>query len=85
MHGGAVIAAAVTWPALPQQSADVVIGAQPWPQKPGPREVRLHVVYPGDKLVNVNDKTGVMLTLHNWGGKDVSVANYYSSRDRQLV
>jgi len=38
--------------------------------KPGPRQVRVSVHYPGGNLENVDAQTGVMLTLHNWGGKD---------------
>ena len=59
-----------TWPALPTVNAAVEIPAQSWPQKPGPRRARILIHYPGGKLSKVTDKTGLMLTLHNWGGTD---------------
>lgn len=58
------------WPALPEQNAAVEIPAQEWPLRPGPRRVRVLVHYPGGKLANVGERTGLMLTLHNWGGTD---------------
>jgi predicted peptidase len=58
------------WPALPTVNAAVEMPAQSWPQKPGPRRVRILIHYPGRKLENVNEKTGLMLSLHNWGGSD---------------
>ncbi|MFM9966337.1 MAG: alpha/beta hydrolase family protein [Planctomycetaceae bacterium] len=58
------------WPALPEQNALVEIPAQEWPLRPGPRRVRVLVHYPGGKLANVGERTGFMLTLHNWGGTD---------------
>ena len=62
--------AAEVWPTLPVQSSAVEIPAQSWPHNPGPRRVRIRVVYPGNTLRHVNARTGVMLTLHNWGGED---------------
>ena len=58
------------WPALPDQNAAVEIPAQEWPLRPGPRKVRVLVHFPGGKLANVGERTGLMLTLHNWGGTD---------------
>ena len=58
------------WPALPEQNAAVEIPAQEWPLRPGPRRVRVLVHFPGGKLANVGERTGLMLTLHNWGGTD---------------
>ncbi len=58
------------WPALPEQNAVVEIPAQEWPLRPGPRRVRVLVHFPGGKLANVGEHTGLMLTLHNWGGTD---------------
>ncbi len=72
----AVCALAVTsvraddWPPLPESNAAVEIPAQEWPRKPGPRTVRVLVHYPGGHLDRVNAQTGLMLTLHNWGGTD---------------
>ncbi len=58
------------WPALPEQNAVVEIPAQEWPLRPGSRRVRVLVHFPGGKLANVGNQTGLMLTLHNWGGTD---------------
>ncbi len=58
------------WPALPEQNSAVEIPAQEWPLRPGPRRVRVLVHFPGGKLANVGERTGLMLTLHNWGGTD---------------
>lgn len=60
--------AAAEWPVLPEVNASVVIPAQEWPQKPGPRTVKIELHYPGGKLENINADTGIMLSLHNWGG-----------------
>ena len=60
--------AAEQWPELPQQNATVAIPAQKWPHKPGPRSVDVSVYYPGGSLSGVTKQTGLMLTLHNWGG-----------------
>jgi len=65
---GTPLFAEETWPVLPMANAAVEIPAQSWPQKPGPRRVRILIHYPGGKLLNVTKKTGLMLTLHNWGG-----------------
>jgi pimeloyl-ACP methyl ester carboxylesterase len=56
------------WPELPDKDAAVMIPAQEWPLKPGPRTVEIFIHYPGGKLANVNAETGLMLSLHNWGG-----------------
>lgn len=55
---------------LPPQNDSALLPAQAWPQRPGPRRVRTSIYYPGGRLENVNAQTGVMLTLHNWGGED---------------
>lgn len=60
--------AAAEWPELPAANGNVVIPAQEWPQKPGPRAVEISIHYPGGKLENVGADTGLMLNLHNWGG-----------------
>ena len=57
-----------TWPALPAANATVQIPAQEWPLKPGPRQVAVTVHYPGGRLDQVTVQTGLMLSLHNWGG-----------------
>lgn len=58
------------WPPLPEQNGAVEIPVQEWPLRPGPRRVRVLVHFPGGKLANVGERTGLMLTLHNWGGTD---------------
>jgi lysophospholipase L1-like esterase/acetyl esterase/lipase len=55
---------------LPLKNDSVLIPVQPWPHRPGPRSVRVSVSYPGGLLQNVDEQTGIMLTLHNWGGED---------------
>jgi acyl-CoA thioesterase-1 len=58
------------WPDLPAANGAVLIPAQEWLQRPGPRQVTVIVHYPGGKLENVKADTGIMLSLHNWGGED---------------
>ncbi len=60
--------AADVWPTLPAANGTVKIPAQEWPLRPGPRQVLVTVHFPGGKLANVTEKTGLMLSLHNWGG-----------------
>lgn len=60
--------AAETWPPLPETNATVQIPAQEWPLKQGPRTAGVLVHFPGGKRANVNKQTGLMLSLHNWGG-----------------
>ena len=66
----AAVLAAQDWPKLPKQDSAVEIPAQEWPQRPGPRTVRVLVHYPNGSLEKITPQTGVMLTLHNWGGTD---------------
>ena len=66
----AAVSAAETWPELPGRNGSVAIPAQEWPRHPGSRTVRIKISYPGGKLTGVTRQTGVMLTLHNWGGED---------------
>jgi lysophospholipase L1-like esterase/acetyl esterase/lipase len=61
---------ASAWPQLPATDGAVLIPAQDWPQRPGPRQVKVLVHYPGGKRENVQTQTGIMLSLHNWGGED---------------
>jgi len=53
---------------LPPVNATVEIPAQEWPLRPGARTVRVLVHYPQGRLENVTAETGLMLSLHNWGG-----------------
>ncbi len=56
-------------PRLPETNGAVMIDAQEWPHKPGPRKVQVWVHYPErNRLSSVNSQTGIMLSLHNWGG-----------------
>jgi len=72
----AVDAAETVWPALPAVDGAVELPAQEWPARPGERRVRVLVHYPQGTLDSVGPRTGVMLTLHNWGGTDcVGTAN----------
>ena len=65
-----VVVTAQDWPKLPEKDGAVEIPALEWPQRPGPRTVRVLVHFPGGLLEQVTPRTGVMLTLHNWGGTD---------------
>ena len=58
------------WLQLPDRDGAVEIPAQEWPHRPGPRMVRVLIHYPAGTLASVTPQTGVMLTLHNWGGTD---------------
>jgi len=83
---GVFAAADDTWPELPEQNAPVEIPAQQWPANPGPRTVRTLVHFPDGKLSSVNARTGVMLSLHNWGGTDCAgTANPQVLADRLNV
>lgn len=71
---------------LPQTNDRVFVPAQSWPQRPGPRLVRASIYYPGGKLDNVDHQSGIMLTLHNWGGEDCAgTANPQALADRLNV
>ena len=64
--GTVVFSAPVT--SLPEVSGSVSIPAQEWPFHPGLRSVVVHIRYPGGTLAGVSPSTGLMLSLHNWGG-----------------
>ncbi len=56
-------------PKLPETNGSVMLDAQEWPLKPGPRKVQVWLHYPErSRLSSVNAQTGIMLSLHNWGG-----------------
>lgn len=57
-----------TWPELPERDGFVDIPAQEWPYRPGPRQVRIYLHYPAGELKQVGPGTGIILSLHNWGG-----------------
>lgn len=56
------------WPTLPAENGSAVLPAQDWKFQDGPRSITAYVYYPGKALANVNEKTGLFLSLHNWGG-----------------
>jgi len=56
------------WPALPGENASAELPAQAWEFQEGPRTITAYVYYPGGALANVNENTGLFLSLHNWGG-----------------
>jgi len=71
------------WPKLPEVNGEIQIPAQEWPARPGPRTVKVLVHYPRGRLANVSKKTGLMLTLHNWGGENcVGTASPQELADR---
>jgi predicted esterase len=61
-----LLAAAV--PELPDKDGAVSFAAQEWPLKPGPRQIKVTIHYPGGALEKADATTGIMLSLHNWGG-----------------
>ncbi len=77
------VAHAENWPALPAENGTITVPAQEWPRKPGMREINAYVYYPGGKLDSVGTGTGLMLSLHNWGGtKDIGTADPQQLADR---
>ena len=66
----AATASAESGPPLPLKNGSVEIPAQEWRHRPGPRTIRVSVHYPNGTVESVDSKTGLMLTLHNWGGTD---------------
>lgn len=77
---------AETWPTLPKTNDAVDIPAQEWPARPGPRTVRVQIYYPRGELAQVTDQTGLMVTLHNWGGEHcVGTASPQTLADRLNV
>lgn len=69
---------------LPETDGTVSIATQEWPFKPGPREVKVYIYYPGKSLKQVNAETGLMLNLHNWGGTNTSGAGNPAILTREL-
>ncbi len=58
------------WPKLPNENGVVEIPAQEWPIRLAPRHVKVYIYYPFGRIEHVTAKTGLMLTLHNWGGTE---------------
>ena len=67
-----LLTTALAEPVLPSTMGTVSIPSQEWPLKPRPRETMVHVRYPGTgaQIEGVRPDTGIMLSLHNWGGTD---------------
>lgn len=63
-------AVADEWPAFPDKDGAVEIPAQEWSYRPGPRKIRILIHFPDGTKASVQPETGLMLTLHNWGGTD---------------
>ena len=57
-------------PSLPLIDGSVVIPAQKFPYHKGKRTIRVYLYYPKGKLSAVNSTTGLLLTLHNWEGRN---------------
>lgn len=71
------------WPGLPAKDDAAELPAQEWALQAGPRTIRVKVHYPGGALAKVTADTGVLLSLHNWGGTDcVGTANPRDLADR---
>ncbi len=60
------------WPELPTSDAATDIPAQQSPYSSEPRTVTVYLTYPGGSLDHVNPETGLMLSLHNWGGTNAT-------------
>jgi len=60
--------AATEFPPLPTENSAATLPAQEWPFEPGPRSIEAYVYYPTGHRDGVSEGTGLMLTLHNWGG-----------------
>ncbi len=74
------------YPDLPAADERVLLPAQEWPLRPGPRTIEVLIHYPGGKLDQVTAETGLMLSLHNWGGTDcVGTANPQTIANRLNV
>ena len=61
------ISAEPAWPKLPEMSGKVELEVSDGADKPA-RKLAVHLVYSRNRLSTVTAKTGIMITLHNWGG-----------------
>ena len=75
------VAGAAPWPELLQKNGTVLLPAQDSPhllankaQTPGNRSIKAYITYPGGSIEHVTSQTGLMLSIHNWGGKAASGA-----------
>lgn len=55
-------------PELPAVNGTVDIPTQSILGSAEPRKVKIYIHYPKEKLENITPQTGLMLSLHNWGG-----------------
>lgn len=55
-------------PELPTANGTVDLPTQPILGSSEPRTVKAYIHYPSQKLDSVTPQTGLMLSLHNWGG-----------------
>ena len=60
-------------PPLPPSDGQVTLTVQDEPEQPA-RELVVSLFYPQGVITKVTSKTGIMLDLHNWGGKDIDGA-----------
>ena len=80
------VSAAEAWPELPAANGAIEIPAQQWAQRKGARTVKILIHYPGGRLSRLDERTGIMLSLHNWGGIDcVATADPQPLADRLNV
>ncbi len=70
-----VIARASDMPVLPEKSGQVTLSVQDDPAKPA-RELTVYIRYPKGARASISEQTGLMLILHNWGGRGFSGAPY---------
>jgi predicted esterase len=75
------IADAAPRPNLLQKNGTVLLPAQDSPyllannaQEQGNRSIKAYITYPGGSIEHVTPQTGLMLSIHNWGGKAASGA-----------
>ena len=75
------VAGAAPWPKLLQKNGAVLLPAQDSPhllanksQEQGNRSIKTYITYPGGSVEHVTPQTGLMLSIHNWGGKAASGA-----------
>ena len=71
-------------PPLPAADGSVVIPTQENGQG-GARLISIYLRYPGGRLDNVRSSTGLMLVLHNWGGKEFGGAPIFNPGDLDVV
>jgi len=70
----------VSWPSLPDVNGSATLPAQEWEFQEGPRTIKVYIYYPGKSITNINADTGLMLSLHNWGG-----TNAIGTADPQIL